>query len=49
MLLARCRGVFAPVIDRVFPFEQIVQAHAWMDANQANGKIVVTVVPEAAS
>ncbi len=43
------RGVFAPVIDRVFPFEQIVQAHAWMDANQANGKIVVTVVPEAAS
>lgn len=41
--------VFAPVIDRVFPFEQIVQAHAWMDANRANGKLVVTVTPEALS
>jgi NADPH:quinone reductase-like Zn-dependent oxidoreductase len=37
------RGTFAPVIDRTFTLEQIVQAHAYMDANQANGKIVVTV------
>jgi NADPH:quinone reductase-like Zn-dependent oxidoreductase len=37
------RGTFAPVIDRTFPLDQIVQAHAYMDANQANGKIVVTV------
>lgn len=37
------RGTFAPVIDRIFALEQIVQAHAYMDANQANGKIVVTV------
>jgi NADPH:quinone reductase-like Zn-dependent oxidoreductase len=42
-------GVFAPVIDRIFAFEQIVQAHAWMDANRANGKLVVTVTPEALS
>jgi NADPH:quinone reductase-like Zn-dependent oxidoreductase len=41
------RGDFAPVIDRVFRLEQIVQAHAWMDANQANGKIVVTVTEDA--
>lgn len=41
------RGDFAPVIDRVFPLEQIVQAHACMDANQANGKIVVTVTEDA--
>jgi NADPH:quinone reductase-like Zn-dependent oxidoreductase len=40
------RGVFAPVIDRVFTLDQIVQAHAYMDANQANGKLVVTVTPE---
>ena len=37
------RGSFAPVIDRVFTLDQIVQAHAWMDAHQANSKLVVTV------
>jgi len=37
------RGSFAPVIDRVFTLDEIVQAHACMDANQANGKLVVTV------
>lgn len=37
------RGRFAPVIDRTFALDEIVQAHACMDANQANGKIVVTV------
>lgn len=37
------RGTFAPVIDRTFNLDQIAQAHAYMDANQANGKIVVTV------
>jgi NADPH:quinone reductase-like Zn-dependent oxidoreductase len=39
--------VFAPVIDRVFAFEQVVQAHAYMDSNEANGKLVVTVAAEA--
>lgn len=38
-------GVFAPVIDRVFKLDDIVEAHHWMDANQANGKIVVQVTP----
>jgi NADPH:quinone reductase-like Zn-dependent oxidoreductase len=37
------RGTFAPVIDRTFRLDQIVQGHAYMDANLANGKIVVTV------
>ncbi len=36
-------GVFAPVIDRVFTLDEVVQAHAYMDANLANGKIVVRV------
>ena len=36
-------GVFAPVIDRVFTLDEIVQAHTWMDSNAANGKIVVRV------
>jgi len=43
------QGVFVPVIDRVFTLDQIVEAHACMDANRANGKLVVTVTPEAAS
>lgn len=41
------QGVFAPVIDRVFTLEQIVEAHAAMDGNLANGKLVVAVAPEA--
>jgi NADPH:quinone reductase-like Zn-dependent oxidoreductase len=36
-------GSFAPVIDRVFTLDEIVQAHAYMDANQANGKLIVKV------
>lgn len=43
------RGRFAPVIDRVFPLARIREAHAWMDANEANGKIVVEVAAVAAS
>lgn len=34
---------FLPVIDRVFTLDEIVQAHAYMDANQSNGKLVVAV------
>ena len=41
------RGVFAPVIDRVFTLDEIVEAHTCMDANQANGKLVVRVRAEA--
>lgn len=37
------RGTFAPVIDRTFTLDEVAQAHAYMDSNQANGKIVVTV------
>lgn len=32
-----------PVIDRVFDFNQIQQAHEYMESNQQMGKIVVTV------
>ncbi|MFZ0123282.1 MAG: zinc-binding dehydrogenase [Xanthobacteraceae bacterium] len=37
------QGIIAPVIDRVFRLDQIVEAHAYMDSNRANGKLVVTV------
>jgi NADPH:quinone reductase-like Zn-dependent oxidoreductase len=36
-------GTFKPRIDRVFPLEQIVEAHRYMESNQQVGKIVVTV------
>jgi NADPH:quinone reductase-like Zn-dependent oxidoreductase len=36
-------GSFTPVIDRVFTLDEIVQAHAYMDGNQANGKLIVKV------
>jgi NADPH:quinone reductase-like Zn-dependent oxidoreductase len=34
---------FKPVIDKVFPFEEIVDAHRYMEANGQFGKIVVKV------
>jgi len=36
-------GALWPVIDRIFPFESIVEAHRYMESNQQNGKIVVEV------
>ncbi|MGC1303904.1 MAG: zinc-dependent alcohol dehydrogenase family protein [Caulobacteraceae bacterium] len=36
-------GHFKPVIDRTFDFEDIVEAHRYMESNQQVGKIVVTV------
>ena len=36
-------GALAPVIDRAFPLDQIVEAHRHMESNTQCGKIVVTV------
>jgi NADPH:quinone reductase-like Zn-dependent oxidoreductase len=36
-------GALKPIIDRVFPFEQIVAAHRYMESNRQVGKIVVVV------
>ncbi len=36
-------GSLKPVIDRTFPFDQIVEAHRYMESNLQKGKIVVTV------
>ncbi|MEU4330701.1 zinc-dependent alcohol dehydrogenase family protein [Nonomuraea dietziae] len=35
-------GAFRPVVDRLFPLEEIVQAHQHMESNSQFGKIVVT-------
>ncbi|HEY9348257.1 MAG TPA: zinc-binding dehydrogenase, partial [Inquilinus sp.] len=36
-------GSLKPVIDRVFPLDQIVEATRYLESNQQIGKIVVTV------
>ena len=36
-------GKLVPILDRIFGFEQIVEAHKYMESNQQNGKIIVTV------
>ncbi|MCL7424921.1 zinc-dependent alcohol dehydrogenase family protein [Streptomyces sp. YS415] len=36
-------GAFAPAVDRVFPLEEIVEAHRYLEAGGQVGKIVVTV------
>jgi NADPH:quinone reductase-like Zn-dependent oxidoreductase len=36
-------GALKPVIARVFPFDQMVEAHRYMESNEQVGKIIVTV------
>lgn len=36
-------GDFKPIISRTFDFENMVEAHRYMESNQQFGKIVVTV------
>jgi len=38
-----CDGEISPAIDRVFAFEELAPAHAYMESNQARGKLVVIV------
>lgn len=36
-------GKLVPILDRIFTLDQIVEAHRYMESNQQNGKIIVTV------
>ena len=36
-------GVIRPVMDRVFPFESVSEALAYVEAGHARGKVVVKV------
>ena len=36
-------GRLRPIIDRTFPFDQIVESHRYLESNQQIGKVVVTV------
>lgn len=37
------QGHYQVAIDREFKFEEIVEAHRYMESNQAKGKLVVVV------
>ena len=36
-------GQFKPVIDQVFPFEEMIEAHRYVDLGRKRGNVVVTV------
>jgi putative PIG3 family NAD(P)H quinone oxidoreductase len=38
-------GVVRPIIDRVFPIEDVADAHAYMESDSNFGKIVLTTTP----
>ena len=37
------QGKLKPVIDRIFPFDDVVEAHRYLEGNSQFGKIVVTL------
>lgn len=39
-------GAFKPVIDRRYPFEQIVEAHRYVDTGRKKGNVIMTLVPD---
>jgi len=36
-------GWLTPIIAKTFPFDQIVEAHCYLEGNQQIGKVIVTV------
>jgi len=43
------KGKLKPKIDRTFPLSKIAEAHRYMESNQQNGKVVVTVANDRAA
>lgn len=38
-------GHYHPFVDRVFPFEQVVEAHKMVDSGRKRGSVVIAVMP----
>lgn len=38
-------GAFMPVVDRVYPLQDIVDAHAYVDSGRKCGNVVISMVP----
>lgn len=41
------RGLIGANLDRVFPFEQVQQAHRYFDEGTHRGKVVLQMIPAA--
>lgn len=42
------RGIVRPIVDRVFPLEELAEAHRYMESNASFGNIVIAVDPKLA-
>lgn len=40
------KGGFFPLIDRVYPFEHVLKAHAHVDTGRKKGAVVLSILPE---
>jgi NADPH:quinone reductase-like Zn-dependent oxidoreductase len=40
-------GVLKPVIDRSYPFDEIVEAHRYVETGRKRGNVVITLEEEA--
>jgi NADPH:quinone reductase-like Zn-dependent oxidoreductase len=38
-------GKIRPIVDRTFPLDQIVEAHAYCESGRASGRIVISMEP----